>query len=99
MRPAVLTNRVGGLHIYAIPGSHPLDQLLAKLSVASVRVALSLHLTQTLARSADDQIVEPYALATPPQGIKCLPHRGRLGDRMTRVARGHFRKCSTWYST
>jgi hypothetical protein len=69
MRPAVLANLVGGISVESLTATQLLDQLQAKLGVASLFVAASLDLSQPLTSPTDDEIVKPRALSTTTQGI------------------------------
>lgn len=69
MRPAALAYLVGGIDVESLTGTQPLYQLASKLHITALCVAGDLHLAQSLAGSANDELVKAHALAT---ATKCV---------------------------
>lgn len=62
MRPAVLADLVGGVHVEAVSGAQLLDQLTTNLGLLSPFSASDVKLSQPIASAADYQVVELHRL-------------------------------------
>jgi hypothetical protein len=88
MRPAALADLVCGIRVEPSTGAQPLYQSPPKLDITALLIAGGLHLAQPVTGPANDQIVKSDALSPVAKCVECLPNGRRLGDRMTRSARG-----------
>ena len=64
MRPAMLADLVGGVHVKAVSGAQLLDQLPAKLGLLNFFSVPDFYLFQPVPRATDNQIIEPHTLSS-----------------------------------
>jgi hypothetical protein len=57
MRPAMLVDLVGGVHVKAVPGAQLLDQLTTKLGLLNLFPMPHFYLSQPITRATDNQII------------------------------------------
>jgi hypothetical protein len=62
MRPAMLADLVGGVHVEAVSGAQLLDQLTTKLGLLSLFSSSDLELSQPITSPTDHQVIKLHAL-------------------------------------
>jgi hypothetical protein len=80
MDPAVLAYLIRGVGVEALAGAQLLDQLQAKLALASLLVLLAFDLPQPNMGPANHEITQPHALPATAQRIQRLPDGRRFGN-------------------
>jgi hypothetical protein len=72
MRPAALTDVVGGIDVEVVARTQPLDQLVAEVDLAGLLILFGFDLTQPIDSPTDHKLPQPHTLAAPAQRVQCL---------------------------